>query len=197
MVGAGTVRSSDIELIFAQLLGAASVAGSVSLGVLLLPDSAELEGAEYLLAALISLIGFAVARGAGAPLLRAVIYALFVLAAAVTIAVLKICWPGTDEIPKRAARRGGRHLSVAPVDPPESRFRWIRSSLEVISESWADSCSASTASAVPMSGIRSWRARSTKLEVITAVTIVTNEMASSRNSPATNRPAVFSGVTSP
>ena len=59
------------------------------MGVLLLPDSAELEGAEYILAALISLIGFAVARGAGASLLRAVVYALCVLVGAVTIAVLK------------------------------------------------------------------------------------------------------------
>lgn len=89
MVGAGTVRSSDIELAGAQLLGAAGVASVVSLGVLLLPDSAELEGAEFLLAALISLIGFGVARGAGASLLRAVAYSLAVLACAVTIAALK------------------------------------------------------------------------------------------------------------
>jgi len=89
MVGGGTVRSTDLELAVAQLLGAAGVAVLVSLGVLLLPDSVELEGAEYLLAALISLIGFAVARGAGASLFRAAVYALFVLACAVTIAVLK------------------------------------------------------------------------------------------------------------
>jgi hypothetical protein len=105
MVGAGTVRSSDIELIFAQLLGAAAVAAAVSLGVLVLPDSAELEGAEYLLAAPIFLIGFAVARGAGATVLRAVVYALFVLASAVTIAVLKNAWPGTDENPSRPCGR--------------------------------------------------------------------------------------------
>jgi hypothetical protein len=89
MVGAGTIRASDVELIGAQLLGAGSVALLVSVGVLVLPDSVELEGAEYLLAALISLIGFAVAQGAGASLLRAVIYALFVLAGAVTIAIVK------------------------------------------------------------------------------------------------------------
>ena len=66
-----------------------SVAVVVSVGVLLLSDSVELEGAVYLLAALISLIGFGVARGAGASLTRAVVYALFVLAGAITIAVLK------------------------------------------------------------------------------------------------------------
>ena len=89
MAGGGTVRATDIELIGAQLLGAASVAVLVSVGVLLLPDSVELEGAEFLLSALISLVGFAVARGAGASLFRAVVYALFVLASAVTIALLK------------------------------------------------------------------------------------------------------------
>ncbi len=89
MVGAGTVRSSDLELIGAQLLGASGVAGLVSGGVLVLPDSLELEGAEFLLAALISLIGFAVARGAGASRLRSVVYAMLVLAGAVAIAVLK------------------------------------------------------------------------------------------------------------
>ena len=89
MVGAGTIRSSDVQLAGAQLLGAAGVAVVVSVGVLLLPDSVELEGAEFLLAALIALIGFAVARGAGASLLRAVVYSLFVLVCAVIIAVLK------------------------------------------------------------------------------------------------------------
>jgi hypothetical protein len=89
MVGAGTIRSSDVELASAQLLGAAGVALLVSVGVLLLPDSVELEGAEFLLAALISLIGFAVARGAGASRFRAVVYSLFVLVCAVMIAAVK------------------------------------------------------------------------------------------------------------
>ena len=40
-------------------------------------------------AALISLIGFVVARSAGATLLRALVYALFVFAGAVTIAIVK------------------------------------------------------------------------------------------------------------
>ncbi|MFI6829165.1 hypothetical protein ACIBG5_18820 [Kribbella sp. NPDC050241] len=74
----------------AQLAGAAAaVALIVSAGVLLLPDSSELEGAEFLLTALISLIGFAVARNAGASLSRAVAYSLFVLVGAVIIAALK------------------------------------------------------------------------------------------------------------
>lgn len=89
LVGAGTVRSSDVELAGAQLAGAAGVAVIVSVGVLLLPDSVEFEVAEFLLAALISLIGFGVARGAGASLSRAVVYSLFVLVCAVIVAVVK------------------------------------------------------------------------------------------------------------
>ena len=89
MVGAGKIRSSDVELAGAQLLGAAGVALVVSVGVFLVPDSVEFACAEFLLAALVSLDGFAVARGAGASLLRAVVYALAVLVCAVAIAVLK------------------------------------------------------------------------------------------------------------
>ncbi|MFG1819829.1 hypothetical protein ACGFIF_39155 [Kribbella sp. NPDC049174] len=89
MVRAGTVRSSDVELAGAQLVGAAGVAVVVSVGVLLLPDSAEFEGAEFLLAALISLIGYGVARGAGASLLRAVVYSVAVLVCTVIVAALK------------------------------------------------------------------------------------------------------------
>jgi hypothetical protein len=88
MVGAGTVRPSDIELGAVQVLGAACVAALVSVGIFLLPESVEIEGAEFILAALISLIGLAVAS-AGASLIRAVVYALLVLGCAVTIAVLK------------------------------------------------------------------------------------------------------------
>lgn len=57
--------------------------------MLLLPACVELEFVEFLLAAFISLIGFAVARGGGASLVKAVVYALAVLAAAVLIALLK------------------------------------------------------------------------------------------------------------
>lgn len=89
MVGAGTVRSSDVELAGARLVGAARVAVVVSVGVLVLPDSVEFEGAEFLPAALISLIGFGVARGASASVLRAVVYSVVVLVCAVIVAVLK------------------------------------------------------------------------------------------------------------
>ena len=89
LVGAGTVRASDVESAGAQLVGAAGVAVLASLAVVLLPDSVELEFVEFLLAAFVSLIGFAVARGGGASLLGAVLYALSVLVVAVLIAIVK------------------------------------------------------------------------------------------------------------
>jgi hypothetical protein len=44
---------------------------------------------ELLLAAFIALVGFAVARGGGATLARALVYALLVLVVAVAIALVK------------------------------------------------------------------------------------------------------------
>lgn len=71
------------------MLGAAGVAVVITVGVLILPDSVEFEGAEFLLAALIALIGFGVARGAGASLFRTVVYSLVVLVCAVIVAAVK------------------------------------------------------------------------------------------------------------
>lgn len=89
MVGSGSIHSSDLQLAAAQLLAAAGVAFVASMTALVLPDAVELEGAELLLAGLIALIGFGVARGAGASRFRAVVYAVLVLVGAVAIAVLK------------------------------------------------------------------------------------------------------------
>lgn len=89
MVGAGKVHSSDIQLAAAQLIAAAGVAFLASVAVLLLPDSSELAGAEFLLAGLIALIGLGVALSAGASRFRAVVYSLAVLAGALIIAALK------------------------------------------------------------------------------------------------------------
>jgi hypothetical protein len=89
MVGSGSIHSSDLQLVAAQLLAAAGVAFVASMTALVLPDAVELEDAELLLAGLIALIGFGVARGAGASRFRAVVYAVLVLVGAVAIAVLK------------------------------------------------------------------------------------------------------------
>jgi hypothetical protein len=87
MVGSGSIHSSDLQLVAAQLLAAAGVAFVASMTALVLPDAVEFEGAELLLAGLIALIGFGVARGASR--FRAVVYAVLVLVGAVAIAVLK------------------------------------------------------------------------------------------------------------
>jgi hypothetical protein len=89
LVGAGHVRPQDVESGGAQLAGAAAVAVLASVPVVVFPASLELELAELLLAAFIALVGFAVARGGGATLIRALVYAAVVLIVSVAIALLK------------------------------------------------------------------------------------------------------------
>ena len=66
LVGAGTIRSPDVRLAGAQLLGAVVVAVLASVPVVLLPSSMELGVTTLWLAAFIALAGFAVARAGGA-----------------------------------------------------------------------------------------------------------------------------------
>lgn len=89
LVGAGTISAHDLASVSAQLTGAAGVALLATGAVLLVPETAELEVAEFLLAAFIAVTGFTVARGAGAGRSRALLYAATVLLIAVAIAVVK------------------------------------------------------------------------------------------------------------
>jgi hypothetical protein len=89
MVGAGTIREEDVESAGAQLAAAAGVALLASIPVLVLDESAELAAVELLLAVFIGLVGFAVARSAGASRTRSLVYAIFVLVIALLIAGLK------------------------------------------------------------------------------------------------------------
>lgn len=89
LVGAGSIREHDIELGAAQLAGAAAVALLVSIPVLILPPSVELQFAEFELAAFIALVGYAVARRGGARRARAFAYSLAMLTVGVGIAALK------------------------------------------------------------------------------------------------------------
>ncbi len=89
LVGAGTIRSPDVRLASAQLLGAAVVAVLASVPVFLLPQSMELGVTTVCLAAFIALAGFAVARAGGATRARASVYALSVLVVGLAIAELK------------------------------------------------------------------------------------------------------------
>lgn len=87
--GEGHVPSADVRSGAAQMAGAAGVAMMAWLGVLLAPSSQEVEVVEGVLAGLIAVVGFAVARGAGARRVPAALYAGVVLAVAVAIAVAK------------------------------------------------------------------------------------------------------------
>lgn len=89
LVGAGTISAHDLASVSAQLTGAAGVALLATGAMLLVPETAELEVAEFLLAAFIAVIGFTVARSAGAGRSRALLYAATVLVIAVAIAVVK------------------------------------------------------------------------------------------------------------
>jgi hypothetical protein len=89
LVGAGSVSPEDVQSAGAQLAAAVAVAVLASIPVVLLPESAELALVEFILAAFIGVVGFAVARSAGATTARALIYAVSVLVVAVVIAGLK------------------------------------------------------------------------------------------------------------
>jgi hypothetical protein len=89
LVGDGSIREHDLELAAAQLAGAAAVALLVSIPVLILPPSVELQFAQFELAAFIALVGYAVARRGGARRARAFAYSLAMLAVGVGIAALK------------------------------------------------------------------------------------------------------------
>lgn len=89
LVGAGTIRSPDVRLAGAQLLGAVVVAVLASVPVVLLPSSMELGVTTLWLAAFIALAGFAVARAGGATRARASVHALSVLVVGIAIAELK------------------------------------------------------------------------------------------------------------
>jgi hypothetical protein len=89
LVGAGSLGQRDLESAGVQLAAAAAVALLASIPVLVFAESAELAAVEVLLAAFVGVVGFAVARGAGATLVRALVYALSVLVVALLIAGLK------------------------------------------------------------------------------------------------------------
>jgi hypothetical protein len=73
----------------ADLAGAASVAVIVSIVVVAVPTSLELDAARYDLAGLIGIIGYLVARRAGVRPLRAVLFALAVTIVGLAVAALK------------------------------------------------------------------------------------------------------------
>lgn len=83
------MRRQDAAAAGAQLAGAAAVAPLATIPVLLFPDSAELDVVRLVLAALIALVGYAVARGAGATTARSIAYAVSILLLATAVALIK------------------------------------------------------------------------------------------------------------
>lgn len=88
-VAAGRVRRHDGEAIGAQMTGALAVAIIASLPVLLLQASGELDGARIILAGVITLFGYIVARNSGAGQARSVAYAAVILVVGLGIALVK------------------------------------------------------------------------------------------------------------
>lgn len=89
LVGSGTVDRRDGEISIAQLVGAISVAVICTVPILPLSATAERDVVRLTLAGLIGLIAYFTARSGGVPRHRALLYAFFMLVAALAIAVTK------------------------------------------------------------------------------------------------------------
>ena len=85
----GDLPRADRIVSVVQLVSAAAVAVVVSVPVLLAPTESELDWARYTCAAIIGVVGYLVARGADRSRIRAVLFGLGVLAAAILLATLK------------------------------------------------------------------------------------------------------------
>ena len=89
LVTGGSFDAHDVRLSLAQLAGAAAVAALVTVPVLLLPASAELDAARILLGLVLGGVGWEVARRNGASTWRAAVYAGLTLAAGLAVALVK------------------------------------------------------------------------------------------------------------
>src|SRR5690606_27368151 len=89
LVGADRIETHDAASAGAQIAGAAAVAVIASLPLPLTPSADEVVVVELVLAAFLGLVGFLVARGAGASRLRSAVCAIVVLVAAVAVALAK------------------------------------------------------------------------------------------------------------
>lgn len=88
-VSGGTVNRSDGRLGLAQIAGSAGVAVLVTIPVVLLPTTSELDVARICLAAFIGIIGYGVARSSDASVPRSLAFSALILVAGLAIAILK------------------------------------------------------------------------------------------------------------
>ena len=89
LVAEGQIPRGDAATVGAQLVGSAAVAVLATIPVLMWPASAELDAVRWSLALFVAVVGFVVARGAGAGTMRSGIYGAVLFVAAVTIAITK------------------------------------------------------------------------------------------------------------
>jgi hypothetical protein len=89
LVAAGALARREAAIGGAQVGGALAVALLATVPVLVLPATAELDVVRLVLAGFVTAVAVAVARSSGASTVRSLVYAAVVLAAAVTVAVVK------------------------------------------------------------------------------------------------------------
>ena len=89
LVGSGTIDEHDARIAVAQLVGAIAVAVLCTAPVLVMSSTSELDAVRLMLAALIGLVAFLTARSGDKSRTTSLVYAVIVLAVALTIAVLK------------------------------------------------------------------------------------------------------------
>src|SRR5262245_17139083 len=89
LVALGRVRQQDVRAAVAQLVGGAAVALLATIPVLLFSTSKAAQWVEFMMAALISAAGYAVARSGGAKPHAALAYGLVILLLAFAIALVK------------------------------------------------------------------------------------------------------------
>jgi hypothetical protein len=89
LVSVGQVREREREVVVAQIGGAAAVAIVATIPVVLLPTSVEFDVVRFVLAGVIGIVGYEVARTSGADRMRSFGYALAVLFVANLVVVIK------------------------------------------------------------------------------------------------------------
>ena len=89
LVGSGRVESHEASLAMAQLAGAAFVAVLVSVPVVLLDESVQLDVARFVLVGLIGVAGYVIGRSSGAGRMRSLLFTAGVLALGLAVAVFK------------------------------------------------------------------------------------------------------------
>ena len=94
LIGSGTVDEHDLRISGAQLVGAFAVAVLCTVPVLILSPTSELDVVRLVLAALIGLVAYLTARSGARSRTTSLVYAAFVLAVALTIAVIKYVLAG-------------------------------------------------------------------------------------------------------